>query len=45
MKKLEEILGKVIDPQVDLDTDPSILALTDRQILLYILQVLARRFA
>jgi len=45
MKKLEKLLDKLANTTLDLDTDPDILALKDREILLFILQLLTKRFA
>jgi len=43
MKKLEVIIGKLADPKVDPNTDPDLAGLTEKEMVLYILQVLARR--
>lgn len=45
MKKLQDIIDKIADPKADLSADPDIALIPEREILLYILQVLARRFA
>lgn len=44
MKKLEDILAKLADPKVDPGTDPELALMSEREALIYILQVLAKRF-